>query len=213
MTVTDINEAPTITAFSNASAAPYSVAENTGALFNLNATDVDTNTTLNYSLTGTDAGDFIISTAGVLSFDPIADFENPMDSDRNNVYVVVAWVSDGALNDSLTVTITVTNANEVTSLGTPSVSGTLYKGVTGSISITANAPGKVRFFMNGKRIPTCLSVSTTGSNSSHSATCNFKPAVTGRQIFHATHTPSDTSFTGSTSQSLIAHVVKRTITR
>jgi VCBS repeat-containing protein len=213
ITVTNVNEAPTIGAFSSAATASYSVAENTSALFNLNATDVDSGTTFTYSLTGTDAGDFAISGSGLLSFSPAPDYENPQDSDLNNVYIVVAWVSDGALSDSQTVSVTVTNVNEAVVIGNPTVSGTLFKGVSASITVTLNAPGKVRFFMDGKRISTCLSVATTGSNSSFSAVCNFKPSVTNRHSFYATLTPSDISFTGTTSPNLWVYVVKRATTR
>jgi hypothetical protein len=81
VTITNVNEAPVIGAFSSASTGSYSVAENISSLFSLNATDVDAGTTLTYSLTGTDAADFAISGSGVLSLSPAADFENPQDSD------------------------------------------------------------------------------------------------------------------------------------
>jgi hypothetical protein len=208
-----VNEAPVIGAFSSASTGSYTVAENISSLFSLNATDVDAGTTLTYSLTGTDAADFAISGSGVLSLSPAADFENPQDSDRNNIYIVAAWASDGALSDSVTVTVTVTNANESAVLGAPTVSGILYKGISASITVTTNAPGKVRFFIDGKRISNCLSVLTTGSNSSYSATCNIKPSVMGRHSFYATLTPSDITFSGTSSPSLIANVFKRTNSR
>lgn len=168
---------------------------------------------MTYSLTGTDAGDFALSGTGTLSLNPAADYENPLDSDRNNVYIVIAWVSDGSLSDSVTVTVTVTNANETVSFGTPTFSGTLYKGVTATITVTVNAPGKMRFFVDGKRISSCLAVLTTGSNSSYSATCTFKPAVTGRHGFYATLSPSDVTFSGASSSSLIANIYKRTAFR
>jgi hypothetical protein len=71
----------------------------------------------------------------------------------------------------------------------------------------------VRFFVDGKRISTCLAVSATGSNSSYSATCTFKPSVTGRHTYHATHTPSDVTFTGSSSPTISANILKRTTSR
>jgi VCBS repeat-containing protein len=209
VTVTNVNEAPVIGAFSSAPTASYSVAENNSGLFNLIATDVDTGTTLTYSLTGTDAADFSIGSSGSLSLNPAADYENPLDSDRNNIYIVIAWVSDGSLSDSVTVTVTVTNANESSSFGTPSLSGALYKGVSATITVTTNAPGKLRFFVDGKRISTCLAVPTTGSNSSFSATCTFKPAVTGRHTYYATLIPSDITFTSGNSPTISANVMKR----
>jgi hypothetical protein len=95
----------------------------------------------------------------------------------------------------------------------PSVSGTLYKGVPASITVTLNAPGKVRFFMDGKRISTCLAVIASGANSTYSAVCNFKPTITSGHTFYATITPSDNTFSSATSPKFFAYVFKRTTTR
>jgi hypothetical protein len=213
VTITNVNEAPIIGAFSGATTASYSVAENTAGLFNINATDVDAGTTLTYSLTGTDANDFSISGTGGLSFSPAADFEAPTDSDGNNTYVVVTWVSDGALTDSQTVTITVTNSNESGSLGTPTLSATPYKGIGVNLSVTINAAGKVRFLVGNKRIPNCLAVAGIGSGSTFIATCSWKPASTGMQSLTASFTPSSGTFTNATSPALSVRVFKRTTTR
>jgi len=213
VTITNANEAPTITAFSSADTATMSIAENSTSLYNINATDVDAGTTLTYSLTGTDAADFIISSTGVLSFSPAPDFEAPIDSDTNNTYIVITWVSDGSLSDSQTVTITVTNVNESGTASAPSISGTPFKGISIATTVTVNAAGKVRFFLNGKRIANCLAVSTTGSGSTHTATCNWRPAVTGRQSITATLTPTSNTFSSVTSPALSTWVLKRSTRR
>ena len=213
ISVTNLNEAPTITAFAAAETATYSVAENSTSLYNINATDVDAGTTLTYSLTGTDAADFIISSTGALSFSPAPDFEAATDSDTNNTYIVITWVSDGSLSDSQTVTITVTNLNESGSASAPSISGTPFKGISIATTVTVNAAGKVRFFLNGKRISNCLAVSTSGSGSTYTATCNWRPAVTGRQSITATLTPTSNTFSSVTSPALSTWVFTRTTRR
>jgi hypothetical protein len=213
ISVTNVNEAPTITASSSADTATLSIAENTTSLYNINATDVDAGTTLTYSLTGTDAADFIISSSGVLSFSPAPDFEAATDSDTNNTYIVITWVSDGSLSDSQTVTITVTNVNESGTASAPSISGTPFKGISIATTVTVNAAGKVRFFLNGKRIANCLAVSTTGSGSTHTATCNWRPTVTGRQSLTATLTPTSNTFSSVTSPALSTWVLKRSTRR
>jgi phosphotransferase system HPr-like phosphotransfer protein len=213
ISVTNLNEAPIITAFAAAETATYSVAENSTSLYNINATDVDAGTTLTYSLTGSDAADFIISSSGALSFSPAPDFEAATDSDTNNTYIVITWVSDGSLSDSQTVTITVTNLNESGSVSAPSISGTPIKGISIATTVTVNAAGKVRFFLNGKRIANCLAVSTTGSGSTHTATCNWRPAVTGRQSITATLTPTSNTFSSVTSPALSTWVFKRATKR
>ena len=89
----------------------------------------------------------------------------------------------------------------------------LTKGVTESITANVNIPGKVRFFISGKRIPGCLSVSTTGTAPNLTATCNFKPAVYGFQLVHAILTPSEVAIAGSTSAKTKLFVSHRRNTR
>lgn len=213
ITVTNVNEAPTITAAGGAATYASNQTENLANLYNLNATDVDSGATLTYSLTGTDADDFSISSTGFLSFTPTPDFEDARDSNRDNIYVVITWVSDGTLSDSQTATITVTNANESSTLGAPTISGTAYKGIAISLTVTVNTPGKARFFMDGKRISNCLSVSTTGTYPNFTATCNWKPAVTSRRILSATFTPTDNTFSATNSENTVLWVLKRTSLR
>ena len=39
-----------------------------------------------YTISGTDAGDFLINISGVVSFASTPDYENPADNGGNNVY-------------------------------------------------------------------------------------------------------------------------------
>jgi hypothetical protein len=213
VTVTDVNEAPVIGSFSGSTTATYSLTENTSTLFNLNATDQDTATTLTYSLTGTDASDFSLSTSGELTFISGPDFEDARDSNSDNVYLVIAWVSDGTLSDSQTVTITVTDLNESGSVSSPTLSSVATKGVSVTISVSLNAHGKVLFTSNGKRISRCINVRTTGTYQNITATCNWKPAVTGRTFIQARLTPALNTFSVANSERLSLWVVKRTTTR
>ena len=68
--------------------------------------------TITWSLSGDDSGDFSISSAGVLSFSTSPDYESPADSDTDNVYQVTIKASDGTSTGTLDVTVTVTDANE-----------------------------------------------------------------------------------------------------
>ncbi|MDE0138764.1 MAG: cadherin domain-containing protein [bacterium] len=115
ITVTNVNEAPSITA------GPTAVADyaesGTGAVGTYTATDPE-GVTIVWSLSGTDEGDFAISTAGVLSFGSSPDFEAAADADTNNVYSVTVNASDGNTTVTREVTVTVTNVDEP-----PSVTG------------------------------------------------------------------------------------------
>jgi hypothetical protein len=214
ITITNVNEAPSITI--NGSGATHAItqAENTTSVITYTATDVDAGASLSFSISGTDAADFAInSSSGALTFAASPDFEAPADSDVNNTYVVIVTVSDGSLTDTQTLTVTITNVNENSNIGAPTVSGTISKGITTTITVTSDVAGKVRFFVGGKRITNCLARSTTGSSPSFSATCSWKPPVTGRQSLTARITPTNGSFTTVTSEATSIWVVKRSNSR
>ena len=214
VTITNLNEAPTITTASSATTHAITQAENISSVVTYAATDVDAGTSLSFSISGTDAADFAInSSSGALTFAASPDFEAPIDSDANNTYVVIITVSDGSLTDTQTLTVTITNANESASLGSPTLSGAALKGSIVTITVTSNAAGKVRFFVGGKRISNCLARSTSGSYPNFSATCSWKPPVTGSQNLTARVTPTDNSFSATTSAPTLVRVTKRISTR
>lgn len=214
VTITNINEAPTISVNSSASTYSISQAENISSVITYAATDVDAGASLSWSISGTDAADFdIVSGTGVLTFATTPDYEAPSDSDSNNAYIVTVTVSDGSLTDVQTLTVNVTNANESAAIGAPSVTTPIYKGINTTISVTSSVAGMVRFFAGGKRIGTCLARTTTGSYPNYSASCTWKPSRTGQLFLTATLTPTDTSFSGATSAPVLAQVVRRTNAR
>ena len=113
VTVTVRPQPPVIT-----SAASLTVAENQTAVATLTATDADTPVAdLTWSIPanaagGADRGKFTLSSVGVLAFASSQDFENPDDADTNGIYAVTVEVSDGALTDTVDLTVTLTNVNE-----------------------------------------------------------------------------------------------------
>jgi hypothetical protein len=84
------------------------------------------------------------------------------------------------------------------------------KGLNFTISATVGAAGRVRFYVNGKRIPTCLNV--TASGSPLTATCTWKPATSGILTVSATLTPTNSGLGSSTALKAI-YVGRRTNTR
>ena len=109
--VTDVDEnrAPV---FTDGDSTTRSIAENTAAGENIGtavaATDADTDDTLTYTLSGTDANSFsIVSTTGQLQTNAALDYETKAS------YSVTVSVADGnGESDSITVTINVTDVNE-----------------------------------------------------------------------------------------------------
>ena len=124
VTVTDVNEAPTITG----GAITITRQENTSTSTVIDifeASDEDDPTTFTWTLDGADAGDFTIMRnsdgAGELKFRVVPNYEMPADDDGNNSYNVTVKVSDGSLTDTRDVTVTVTDVNEAPRI----VSGTV----------------------------------------------------------------------------------------
>ena len=108
ITVTQENEAPTFATQTNT----REIAENTGARQNIGtpvtATDEDVNDTITYTLEGTDAASFaIIATSGQLQT------KANLNHEAKPSYTVTVTATDGqGASDDITVTISVTDAND-----------------------------------------------------------------------------------------------------
>lgn len=209
MTMTLDQSAPTLTSGSTFSFAENTSTSSTAALISVNESST---ITLN---SGSDSAIFTLSTVDTLTarvrFLSSPDFEKAMDVGANNVYNISLRATDSLGNFAdLAILITVTNVNESSNLGAPTVSGTIYKGISTTISVTVETAGKVRFFVGNKRIANCLARSTTGSYPNFSATCSWKPSVSGRATLTARVTPSDSSFSTATSEATSVLVLRRT---
>ena len=130
VTVNNVNEAPTITSTGTGFTAPsfmeieYDATSPDLSVVTYTATDPDTQTgnTLTWSKTGGDAGDFDInSNTGELTFKNAPNFEDPEDGNTNNDYNITVKIRDNGipgnrtgneLEDTITVTVNVTDANE-----------------------------------------------------------------------------------------------------
>ena len=107
VTVTNVNEAPVI----SGDASPDFAENGTGTVAFYSASDPE-RSPVTLSLAGTDAGDFELSSGGVLMFDPTPNYESPADSNRDNVYEVTVRAWDGNSYATLDVVVTVTNEDE-----------------------------------------------------------------------------------------------------
>lgn len=208
---------PDVIAPSFTSTDTFTAVENIATSYNAATITVNESATLTIAA-GTDGALFNIVQVddynAYIRFKASPDYEGPTDSGGNNIYNLTIRATDEAGNiGSRAINITITNANENTSISGLSLSATPYKGIAVTISITVNAPGKVRFLLAGKRIPNCLSRSTSGSYPNYTATCSWKPPVTGMQFLSASYTTSDSSFTSGNAPTSMIWVVKRTTTR
>ncbi|MCZ8259693.1 MAG: cadherin domain-containing protein, partial [Beijerinckiaceae bacterium] len=137
VTVTNQNEAPTIT-----SSATASVIENNTAVLTVTAIDPDAGATLSYTIVGgADAAKFVINpTTGVLTFVTAPNFESPTDAGNNNVYDVQVQVSDGIGGTTTqNIAVTVTNQNEAPTI-TSSATASAVENGTAVMTVTATDP-------------------------------------------------------------------------
>lgn len=104
------DESPVITSSTTA----FPIPENTtGVLGVVPAIDPD-GSEFTYSISGDDAGIFSINAdTGELSIVNPVDFENPTDTDQNNVYNFDVTVSDGDFDSTVSFAMEVTNVNDV----------------------------------------------------------------------------------------------------
>ncbi len=127
----------------------------------------------------------------------------------NNLYAF----QDIAGNDYASFTVGVTNASTATSNTSislalnPASATATYRSST-SIVATVSAAGKVDFRTQGKNIPGCKNVATSGSGPI-TATCTWKPSNQTTVSITATFRPSGSGFMNATSSPLSVLVVKR----
>ena len=110
VTVTDVNEPPTITTTSRTA---FSQPENRNTvLYTFRATDPE-GSAVAWTLAGPDGSHFTMDERGALFFSDPPDFDNASDVGRNNVYNVTVQARDDQSNTAnLDVVVTVTNDNE-----------------------------------------------------------------------------------------------------
>jgi hypothetical protein len=117
----------------------------------------------------------------------------------------VSNLGDGQVSNQLSASPT---ASATVNIFLTSSATTAIKGTTITITAQVNQAGVVTFFWNDKRIGGCIKrVATT------SATCSWKPSVTGQWSIQALLDPTDPTYINSYSQKLPVFILKRSGTR
>lgn len=115
VSVTDVADgtAPVITTNGGGNAAAITIAENTIAVTQVQASDADS-PVLGYAISGgADAALFSIDAqTGVLTFLAGPDFDVPGDANHDNIYDVIVTASDGQNTDSQALAVTISNVND-----------------------------------------------------------------------------------------------------
>jgi hypothetical protein len=216
VTIVDVNDAPVITINGGTATHSISILENQTTVITYTGTDVDTNTTLQWVFADSsfDRSKFDFNSGtGVLTFKVAPDFEVRADNNADNIYRVNIGLYDGTNLATQVLLVTILDVNEVSAIATPTITGAVFKGVAINISAVADNPGRVQFLVNGKRIPNCNAISTTGSAPTATAVCAWKPANHGAGNITARVTPTNTALSASVSPPLRVVVGKRTTLR
>ena len=102
-----VNTAPQLTGLID-----FAIDENTTQVSTIQATDAEGDN-ITYSIEGSDSGLMTItSLSGELSFISPPDYENPQDSNQDNIYEVTIVASDGSLSSSLGIIVSINDVLE-----------------------------------------------------------------------------------------------------
>jgi len=142
ITVTGVNEAPTIT--SGATALPLAENSATSTVVYLAAgKDQDAGDTFTFSIGGADAALFNIDkSTGAVTFKASPDFENPLDTGKDNTYDFTVTATDkaGLASAAQAVSFKVTDVNEAPSFAkTTDTGAAIAENATGTVAYTAAA--------------------------------------------------------------------------
>jgi hypothetical protein len=117
----------------------------------------------------------------------------------------VSNLGDGQVSNQLSASPT---ASATVNISLTASATTASKGTAITITAQVNQAGVVTFFWNDKRIAGCIKrVATT------SATCSWKPNVSGQWSIQALLDPTDPTYVNSYSQKLPVFITKRTANR
>ena len=170
---------------------------------------------------GADAARFNIARSetntAIIKFNVSPDFEAPADVGSNNVYEITLTATDTAANaGTQSITITVTDVVDTSSFNSLALAGSATTATyRTSVVITANVTvaSRVTFRVSGKVLPGCKNKLATGSGSSFSVTCNWRPSNRGQVNLTAAATPTGAGISSATSNALSIRVGNRTGSR
>ena len=210
-TSTPDSTAPTFTSSSS-----FSVAENIATAATAATIKVSESATVTISA-GADAARFNISQSdtdtAIIKFNASPDYEAPADVGGNNVYEITLTATDAAANvGTQSITITVTDVVDTSSFNSLALAGSATTAnYRTAIVITANVTvaSRVTFRVNGKVLPGCKNRLASGSGSSYSVTCSWRPSNRGAVALTATATPTGAGISSAASNPVSITVGKR----
>ena len=216
----EIEAVPDTTAPTFTSSSTFTVSENIATSATAATIRVSESATVTIS-SGADAARFNITRSetntAIIKFNASPDFEAPVDVGGNNVYEITLTATDTANNaGTQSITITVTDVVDTSSFNSLALAGSATTATyRTAIVITANVTvaSRVTFRVNGKVLPGCKNKLATGSSSSFSATCNWRPSNRGTVALTASAAPTGAGISSTTSNPVSIMVDRRTGSR
>ena len=208
---------PDTTAPTFTSSSSFSTAENIAITTAAARIKVSESATVTIS-SGADAALFNISNSdsvtALIKFKVSPNYESPSDSGGNNVYDLVLTATDLASNaGTQTITITVTDVVDTSSFNSFALAGGVtsatYRG-TIQINASVTVASKVTFKASNVVIAGCKGKLATGSGSTYTVSCSWKPSKRGGITVSATSTPTNVSISGASAAPISVAVVNRT---
>ena len=198
----------------------FSVSENIATSATAATIRVSESATVTIS-SGVDAARFNISRSdtdtAIIKFNVSPDFEAPIDSGGNNVYDLTLTATDAAANaGTQAITITVTNVVDTSAFSLFQLAGAATTATFRSpviITATVTVASKITFNINGKVLPGCKNKLATGSSSSFTATCTWRPSNRGAVALTAVATPTGAGISSSVAPQISIRVGSRTASR
>lgn len=212
--------APDTTAPTFTSSSSFSVSENIATTAAAATIRVSESATVTIS-SGADAARFNIvrseTNTAIIRFNLSPNFEAPVDVGGNNVYELTLTGTDSVGNaGTQSISITVTDVLDTSAFNSFSLAGSVTTATFRSpIVITANVTvsSRIRFTVNGRVLPGCASKLTSGSSSSHSSTCTWKPSNRGEVTLAASASPTSEGISSSTATPIRVLIGARTGSR
>jgi hypothetical protein len=209
--------APDTTPPTFTSSSTFSAAENIATSATAATIRVSESATVTIS-SGADAARFNISRSetntAIIKFNASPNYEAPTDVGGNNVYEITLTATDAAANaGTQSITITVTDVVDTSSFNSLALAGSATTATyRTAVVITANitVASRVTFRVNGKVLPGCKNRLSSGSGSSFSVTCSWRPSNRGQVSLTAAAAPTGAGITGATAAPVSIMVERRT---
>jgi Ca2+-binding RTX toxin-like protein len=211
VTVSNVNETPTITSNGGGNSGALSVSEGSTSVTTVAASDPD-GATATFSIAGgADASLFAINqTTGVLTFVDAPNFETPTDANGNNIYEVTVSASDGSLVDTQALSIAVSNVNEApvitTNGGGATANLTIAENSTAVTTVAASDPdgGSTLYAIAGGADASRFTINQSTGVLTFVTDPNFEVPTdaNGNNVYEVTVSASDGSLTDTQALSI-----------